>query len=130
MSSKNFTLSTSYYKILHTLSLFYNDKIYPSKELVCKVLRGVDDESSCPFNNYDTFSTLVSYCNKKISRMIQMLVRYNFVKRIYSKAENEFYLMPSDLGLNALFDYFKKHRQKWIKKKQKMKKLYVHLDEI
>lgn len=130
MSETNFVLTTSYYKILHTLSLFDSDKIYPSKELVCKILKGVDDESSCPFKDYDTFSTLVSYFNKKISRMIQMLVRYNYVKRVYSRVENEFYLSLSNLGKNALSEYFKKHRQKWVKKKPKIKKLFVHLDEI
>ena len=123
-----YVLETSDLKILDTVSLLNKDHYYPLPEGVYRILVGDPDEEFIPFSNYPTFKTLISYNQKKISRLIIMLLRYKYLERIYDPSSDKLYLKIAPLGETELIKYHKKHKYEFKKKKVNKSPLIIRLE--
>ena len=123
-----YVLDTSDYKILETISLLNKEHYYPLPEGVYRILSGDNDEEYLPFSNYPTYKTLISYNQKKISRLIVMLLRYRFLERVYDSNTDKLYLKIAPLGESELVKYHKKHKYAFKKKKVNKSPSIVRLD--
>lgn len=114
-------------KILVTIEYLNSKNKYPTHEGVLKILKGVVDEETISLRDCPTFQTLLSFNSKQISRHIMMLLRYNYLSKIYDSNTNELYLLLSDKGKAFLVEYFKKHHPNF---KRKIKKEKITIVEI
>ncbi len=112
-----YILDTTDYKILETISELNQRDYYPLPEGVYKILIGSEDEDMREFNEISTYKTLVSYSSKKVSRLIIMLLRYNFLEKIYDQKTDKLYLKLSIKGELDLAKYQKIHKYKFTQKK-------------
>ena len=126
---QQYKLCTNDIKIIRTVSILNEQNIYPLPECVHKILVGDESEEIERFNGLPTYKTLVSYKSKQVSRLIVMLVRYNYLERVYDIATDEMYLKVSIKGEMELNSYIKKHKQKYVKKKVKTKPLYIVIEK-
>lgn len=123
-------LETCDLKILETVSLLNKDHFYPLSEGVFLILSGDDDEDIQKFNYLPTFKTLISFNQKKISRLIVMLLRYHYLERVYDPNTDKLYLKITALGETELINYHKKHKYKFTTKKVKKSPSIVKLENI
>ena len=121
-------LQTSDIKILLTVYELNVKHYYPLPEGVFKILTGLDDEEMKDFTFVSTYKTLISYGSKKISRFIVMLLRYNYLEKIYHQESDNLYLKISDKGLRAILDYQKKHKYKFKEKQPVPSKTIVKIE--
>ena len=124
----SYKLSTTDLKILETISFLNERKIYPVNEGVYKILKGDEDLDLENAKEVPTYKTLVSFSSKKISNLIMMLLRHNYLEKIYDRQSDELYLKLSDKGQISLIDYQKKHKYKFKEKKVNKKQLFLFLD--
>ena len=122
-------LQTSDMKILLTVYELNVKHFYPLPEGVYKILAGVDDDEAKEYTFVSTYKTLISYGSKKISRLIVMLLRYNYLEKIYDKDSDGLYLKVSDKGLRAILDYQKKHKYKFKEKDPTPSKTIVKIEK-
>ena len=125
-----YVLETSDLKILETVSLLNKEKYYPLPEGVFLILSGDDDEDIEKFSYLPTFKTLVSYNQKKISRLIVMLLRYKYLERVYDPNTDKLYLKIAPLGETELVKYHKKHKYKFTTKKVKKNTCIIKLENV
>ncbi len=123
-----YILETADYKILQTVSLLNSEHYYPLPEGVFKILTGSEDDDVIAFKDYPTYKTLISYNSKKVSRLIVMLIRYNYLERVYDRATDKLYLKIAPKGETDLLKYQKKHKYKFQQKKVNLKPTIVKLD--
>lgn len=123
-------LETSDLKILETVSLLNKEQYYPLSEGVYRILVGDDDEDIEKFSYLSTYKTLVSFNQKKISRLIVMLLRYHYLERVYDPDSDKLYLKIAPLGETELVKYHKKHKYKFSTKKVKKKPCIVKLENV
>ena len=121
-------LETSDYKILETVSLLNKDNYYPLPEGVYRILSGDEDEDIAKFSYLSTYKTLISFNQKKVSRLIVMLLRYRYLERVYDPNTDKLYLKLAPLGEMELLKYRKKHKYTFAKKKVNKSTCIVHLD--
>ena len=125
-----YVLETCDLKILETVSLLNKDNYYPLSEGVYLILSGDDDEDIEKFSTLSTYKTLVSFNQKKISRLIVMLIRYKYLERVYDPSTDKLYLKISALGETELIKYHKKHKYKFATKKVKKSPVIVKLENV
>ena len=125
-----YVLETCDLKILETVSLLNKDNYYPLSEGVYLILTGDDDEDIEKFSYLPTYKTLISFNQKKISRLIVMLLRYRYLERVYDSSTDKLYLKISPLGETELIKYHKKHKYKFATKKVKKSPCIVKLENI
>ena len=125
-----YVLETCDLKILETVSLLNKDKYYPLSEGVYLILSGDDDEDIEKFSYLPTYKTLISFNQKKISRLIVMLLRYRYLERVYDSNTDKLYLKISPLGETELIKYHKKHKYKFTTKKVKKLPCIIKLENI
>lgn len=125
---KIFTPTLTHYKILETISLLNQGDNYPLPLGVYKILKGINDEETLPFRELKTFSTLISYSSKKISRSIILLVRAGYLEKIYDPKSDELYLKITQTGFDGLSKYKKKTKRDFAKKQILKKRTIVHLE--
>ena len=123
-----YVLETSDLKILDTVSLLNKDNYYPLPEGVYRILIGDEDEEFIPFSRYPTFKTLISFNQKKVSRLIVMLIRHRYLERVYDPNTDKLYLKIAPLGETELVKYHKKHKYEFKQKKVKKTACIVRLD--
>lgn len=123
--SKEYKLSTTDLKILETVSFLNQKGIYPVNEGVYKILKGDEDLDLDIAKEVPTYKTLVSFPSKKISNLIMMLLRHNYLEKIYDIPTDEMYLKVSGKGETSLLTYHKKHKYKFKEKKVKEKPLFL-----
>lgn len=123
----SYKLSTTDLKILETVSYLNERKIYPVNEGVYKILKGDVDLDLDIAKEVPTYKTLVSYPSKKISNLIMMLLRHNYLEKLYDRESDELFLKVSDKGQVALLNYHKKHKYKFKEKKVNKKSLFLFL---
>ena len=125
-----YVLETCDLKILETVSLLNKDNYYPLSEGVYLILTGDDDEDIQKFSYLPTFKTLISFTQKKISRLIVMLLRYRYLERIYDEDNDKLYLKIAPLGETELIKYRKKHKYNFTTKKVKKSPVIVKLENV
>ena len=125
-----YVLETCDLKILETVSLLNKDNYYPLSEGVYLILTGDDDEDIQKFSYLPTFKTLISFTQKKISRLIVMLIRYRYLERVYDEASDKLYLKIAPLGETELIKYRKKHKYNFTTKKVKKSPVIVKLENV
>lgn len=123
----NLKLSITHQKILDTVRLLNEANFYPNSEGVYKILAGVIDEETINYKDSDTFSTLISFNIKKVSRYILLLVRYGYLEKIYDKITNDLYLKISFKGLETSQNFHKKYKKPYPKSLKKLKRTIVKI---
>ena len=97
-----FVLNPSHLKILNAIAAVNEKKKALSHDGIVKILHGIKDEETIPFQNEKVFSTLISSSPKRISAMEKNLIRRNFVKLFYNEKLNDYFYLITPLGRNAL----------------------------
>ena len=115
------------YKILITVSELNDRGYYPLAEGVLKILSGIIDDETEEFKDLSTFQSLLSFNSKQLSRNVNMLLRYQYLKKIYDEKSDELYLKITDKGQAFLLDFKKHHRINLKKHTKKVKKTIVKL---
>ena len=123
--ANQYKLCTNDLKIIETISLLNKEDKYPLPECVYLILTGDEGEDMEEFKELPTYKTLVSYPSKKISRLIIMLIRYQYLERIYDEASDKLYLKVAPKGEMELLKYHTKHKYKYVRKQVKRKQLYA-----
>ena len=121
--------STTEIKILDTVKLLNDNDEYPLPLGVYKILSGSTDPEFEKYQELATYKTLTSYTSKHISRLIMMLLRNDYLYKIYDENSDELYLALSDKGQVFLFDYHKKHKYKFVRKTPNKKPLIVKISK-
>ena len=119
--------STSEIKILETVSYLNEKDLYPLPLGVYKILVGSSENDFIIFHELPTYRTLTSFSSKHISRLIMMLLRNNFLEKIYDEKSDELYLKITDKGVAFLLHYHKKHKYFFHKKTVSKKPLIVEI---
>ncbi len=112
-------LSRCDYKILYCLYLLNNDHVCPNNIGLYNVLTGREDAETLKYSNYPCYHIITSYSRKRISQMVNILIRYKYIMMIYDKNSDSLYLKLSELGENFITTYLENHT---ITKSQKREK--------
>ncbi len=115
-------------KILMTIDYLNERGYYPFPYGVTKILNGVIDEETVNFTNCPTFSNLISIVNKNVCHMVNMMVRYGYLKKVYSRETNKLYLGITEKGKKYMNSYVSTHNLYLNKKQQKFKKTIAKID--
>ena len=115
------------YKILLTVNELNDRGYYPLVEGVLKILSGIIDDETEEFKDLSTFQSLLSFNSKQLSRNVNMLLRYQYLKKIYDEKSDELYLKITDKGQAFLLDFKKHHRINLKKHTKKVKKTIAKL---
>ncbi len=122
---KELKLSITHIKILETISLLNKNGLFPLSDGVYKIVSGVIDEETINYVDLSTFGTLVSFPSKKVCRYLLALQRHGYIKKIYSKKNDQLFYATTELGEDALVAFHKKHKKPFIKKKRTIKPTIV-----
>ena len=128
-TKKAYIPSTTEIKILDTVKLLNDNNEYPLPLGVFKILSGSTDPEFEKYQELGTYKTLTSYTSKHISRLIMMLLRNDYLYKIYDENSDELYLALSDKGQVFLFNYHKKHKYKFVRKTPNKKPLIVKINK-
>lgn len=121
-------LIITHYKLLDTIKWLNDLHLYASAMGIYKIVHGDIDEDTVNLMECPTFSTLISYGSKKVSRFLLALYRYGYVIKVYNKPTNALYLSITLKGRNALELYHKKHRGFYKKGVKKFKSEIVKIE--
>ena len=128
-TKKVYIPSTTDIKILETVKLLNDNDEYPLPLGVFHILAGSPAPEFAKYQDLATFKTLTSYTSKHVSRLIMMLIRNEYLHKIYDENTNELYLEITEKGDLFLFDYHKKHKYKFVKKVPSKKPLIVKIEK-
>lgn len=130
MKVKNeFSISQTAYKVLHTIYYLNDLNFYPNKNGVYKIIHGDIDEETLAFRSCPTFSTVISISSKKISLLITLLIRYDYVKNVYDAKTEEFYLELTAKGKIETSKYILKKKAEYKKKSKVIKPTIVKINK-
>lgn len=121
---KEFVPNITDLKILITVDYLNKLGYYPLPLGVLKILSGIEDEETLPFIQCPTFGVLTSFNSKKISRLVMMLTRYDYLGKTYDEKTNELYLEILQKG-EAYITYHLKNRKLDLTKKTTKKKVSI-----
>ena len=124
---KYFKITITHFKILDTIDYLNTMKKYPLNEGVYKIVAGIFDEETINYRNAPTFSTLISYNSKKVSRYISALEKNGYVHHIFDPKTNNLYLEICRKGKDALLYFHKRHPLNYPKKERKINQTIVEL---
>ena len=127
--NNRFELNITDYKILETVYLLNKESYFPLANGINKILMGVDDKETEPFKDFPTYSCLISLSNKKLSRMIAMLTRYNYLTRKYDDETDEYYIAITNLGVSYLKTFLAKRKKPYPKKESNIKPTIVKIEK-
>ena len=128
-NKKEYIPTTTEIKILDTVNALNEQDEYPLPLAVYYILSGSEKPEFEKYQELATYRTLTSYSSKHISKLIVMLVRNNYLNKIYDKKSDELYLTVTEKGKKFLFDYHKKHKYKFVKKAMNKKQLIVKIEK-
>lgn len=114
-------------KIMLTIRSLNSLGYYPIGEGVYKILHGILDEDTIELTSIPTFKTVISLPRKKISNRIFMLVRYQYIKKIYHQKSDELYLSLTEKGVIYLDDFLNKHKLQLVKKETNKKPTIIKI---
>lgn len=126
---KTFVLSITHYKILETVFLLNKDSYFPLASGVNKILMGIDDKEVESFKDFPTYGSLISLSNKKLSHLVNMLNRHNYLTYKYDENTDEYYIAITNLGVSYLKDYLSKRKKPYPKKVANIKPTIIKIDK-
>jgi hypothetical protein len=121
-----FRLSPSHYKIIETVLNLNIASAYPSSDGIGKILGGIIDQETKPFEATSTFATLLSYRGRKLCSQITNLVRRGYLTYFFSVDDNGKYLKITDLGTATIAMSKKTLPSGYRRKEKKIKKTIVY----
>ena len=124
---KDYIPSTSEIKILDTVDILNSKNLYPLPQGIYKILSGSSEPEFIIYHDMPTYRTLTSFGSKHISRLIMMLLRNDYLGKIYDQNSDELYLKITDKGKAFLYHYHKKHKYSFQKKNVSKKPLIVEI---
>lgn len=127
-NAKVFIPSTSDIKILRTVQLLNSKGLFPLSQGVYKILSASGEDEYIGYRDLPTYGTILSYSSKHISRLVMMLLRNNYLEKVFDKETNELYLAITPKGDMFLRDYDKKHKYSFKKKDVNKKPLIVEIN--
>ena len=121
-----FHLTVSHYKILETIKLLNDEKLYPTAKGVNNILSGHKDDETDEYMKLATYATLISFPGRKLCSYILNMVRREYLTYIYDEKSDNMYLKITLKGEMSLFEYQRKHdyshrRKKAVKRKEIVK---------
>ena len=112
---KNYFINVTDYKVLLTIS-YLNDLCHiPSAQGVLKILSGTLDDETEMFELCPTFQVLVSYNSKRMTRDLNKLVTYGYLKRIHNVELKDYFFEITEKGRVTL-NYYRTHHKVSLKK--------------
>lgn len=127
MSMKQLELTITHIKILDTISLLNKRNMYPLSDGVYKIVSGILDDETEELKDLETFGTLISFNSKKVCRYLLALYRYGYIKKVYNKKKDKLVYATTDLGEMTLFEFHKKHKRPYIKKRRNFKETILKM---
>lgn len=121
----NFTPNLSQIKILLTVYELNQMNVYPVSEGILKILNGEEQE----YEMISTYSTLTSYSQKKISRLLLLLFRYGYFRKIYDSHSDMMFISMTEYGNAFCAKYLNKHKKPFKKNKKREQLLYIKLQK-
>jgi len=112
-------LKSEHIKILLTVKELNMLGVCPNNFGVYKILSGCFDLETKDYTNISTFDTLTRYSAKKISNIIMMLVRYDYLQRVINFDDDKEYLKITEKGIESIKIYRQKHKITFSKSKKK-----------
>jgi len=122
-----FKLIITHYKLLLAVKELNDRGFYPNSEGVYKILTGVYDFDTQDFTSNQTYGLLISYSNKRVTRMLDMLVKRDYLRQLYDPKTKRLFLQISDSGESSLYTFLKKRKSLFVKKAHKINKCIVEI---
>ncbi len=119
---KNYQPKITEVKILMTVSYLNGRGFYPLPYAVTKIFTGIIDEETVFLQDCPTFNCLVSINSKTVSRLINQMIRYGYLKKVYDIVSNRLYIGITEKGQKYMESFVKNHNMDLAKKRQKCKK--------
>ena len=123
-------LSITQYKVMNAVYEFNNLGLSPNNEAVSKVLRGNDDSSLTHYSQFKTWSTLISLSPKKITTIINSLLKDSLLERRMNITNGEYYLVISDEGTKELETYLKRRKNDYHKTSKEEKVIVARMEDL
>lgn len=99
-----FHISITHRKLLQTIHNLNQAKALPSTEGVAKILNGVLDRETKPFEKSSTFGILLSYHGRKLTALVTNLARRGYLTYVYEDDSERKYLKITPLGEATLLN--------------------------
>ena len=122
-----FRLTVSHYKILQTVNELNKVKKYPTALGVNNILQGKLDPETRNYIELKTFGTLLSYPGRRLCSYILNMVRRGYLSYIYDKNSDAMYLRVTEKGELEVFNFERKHKNKYTKKEPHRKAQIVEI---
>lgn len=97
-------IGVSQRKMLSAISSLETEGYEGSAEGLSKLLKGVEDFETSPFVSAPFYGFWPSFSKKKLKGRLTQLVRHGFLKTVWVKEENDYFLVLTDLGKAASLD--------------------------
>ena len=128
MSSLPLTHTT--YKVLYCIDELNSVGIAPNNIGVYKVLSGMNDDESKVFSSLKSWSTLISYSQKRITTLINSLIKANLLERRMSMEDGEYYFILSSEGKSALQGFSKKRKVNLKSREKYIKNSFANISKL
>ena len=115
-----FHISITHRKLLQTIHNLNQAKALPSAEGVAKILNGVVDRETKPFENSSTFGILLSYHGRKLTALVTNLARRGYLTYVYEEDNDRKYLKITPLGEATLSSGETKNAKTYNRKEKKI----------
>ena len=127
VKKSEFRLTVSHYKILQTVNELNKLKLYPTAKGINNILQGKLDPETRKYINLKTFGTLLSYPGRRLCSYILNMVRRDYLSYIYDKNSDDMYLRLTEKGEVEVFNFERKHKNKYTKKEPHRKAQIVEI---
>ncbi|NCA97402.1 MAG: hypothetical protein EOM77_04425 [Bacteroidia bacterium] len=114
-----FKISITHRKLLQTIHNLNQAKALPSTEGVAKILNGILDQETKPFEKSSTFGILLSYHGRKLTALVTTLARRGYLTYVFEEDDNRKYLKITPLGEAALLSNETKSDEHYHRKEKK-----------
>ena len=125
-SYRPFRISITHRKLLQTIHNLNQAKALPSVEGVAKILNGVVDRETKPFENTSTFGILLSYRGRKLTALVTNLARRGYLTYVYEEDDDRKYLKITPLGEATLISGETKSNQTYHRKEKTLKPTIIY----
>ena len=123
-------ITITQYKVLNVVYEYNERNCSPNNEAVSKILRGIEDASLGDHSSFKTWSTLISLSSKKITTIINSLLKESLLEKKMNIANGEYYLVVTKEGIEQLEGYLKKRKNDFHKTSKEEKIIVASMDDL